>query len=488
MVHAGRAPFLFLKGEQMGKRQAFVDFVVDWCEDPSHGYTQDLVKRWGPDCDCSSLMYMAANAAGYDVPTGYGNTATMKSDFEKAGWTAVPFDGVLSDCAPGCIALNTSNHTEAFVDWNTFGGASMDENGGIQGATSGDQTGREVRITGAYTPSYGWDYILIPPDEDGSGSAEDSSDLFVIDVSEHQGQMDWDSVAPYIDGAIIRCGYGSDIESQDDKQFSRNVSECERLGIPYGVYLYSYAADDSMANSEADHLLRLLPEPSRLSFPVYLDVEERGLMSYFKRACEVVGPKIEAAGYWFGFYAGRSDANQCDLKSLPYTAWIAEYGVSTLGYDGNADMWQYSSTETVGGVYPLDANYCYRNFPLEIRGESYSRPESSGQSGSTSQGSTTYAVMSGDTLSGIASKFGVSYQSIAAASGLSDPNVIYPGQVLTIPSSNRASSSGKTHTVASGETLSGIASKYGTTYQEIASLNGLGDPNVIYPGQVLLIP
>ena len=96
----------------------------------------------------------------------------------------------------------------------------------------------------------------------------------IIDVSEHQKTIDWNKVKPKIDGAIIRCGYGDNIKSQDDKYWHRNVSECERLGIPFGVYLYSYAANDAQAKSEAEHALRLL-KGHKLSYPVYIDFEER---------------------------------------------------------------------------------------------------------------------------------------------------------------------------------------------------------------------
>ena len=99
----------------------------------------------------------------------------------------------------------------------------------------------------------------------------------VIDVSEHNGTINWESVkAAGIQGAIIRCGYGMDMTSQDDKQWSRNVSECERLGILYGVYLYSYADNADKARSEAQHVLRLI-KGRKLSFPVYYDLEQAGI-------------------------------------------------------------------------------------------------------------------------------------------------------------------------------------------------------------------
>ena len=95
-----------------------------------------------------------------------------------------------------------------------------------------------------------------------------------IDVSFWNGTIDWEKVkADGIDFAIIRCGYGMDYASQDDTQWERNVSECERLGIPYGVYLYSYANATTNASSEADHVLRLL-QGHNPTYPVYYDLED----------------------------------------------------------------------------------------------------------------------------------------------------------------------------------------------------------------------
>ena len=97
----------------------------------------------------------------------------------------------------------------------------------------------------------------------------------------------------------------------------------------------------------------------------------------------------------------------------------------------------------------------------------------------------TYTVQSGDTLSNIASKFGTSYQALASLNGISNPNLIYVGQVLRV--SGSASVGSVYYTVRSGDNLSAIASRYGTSYQSIASLNGLTNPNLIYAGQTLKI-
>ena len=98
---------------------------------------------------------------------------------------------------------------------------------------------------------------------------------------------------------------------------------------------------------------------------------------------------------------------------------------------------------------------------------------------------STYTVQSGDTLSSIAAKFGTNYQALASLNGISNPNLIYVGQVLRVNGS--ASNSSVYYTVRAGDNLSAIASRYGTSYQSIASLNGLANPNLIFAGQTLKI-
>lgn len=97
----------------------------------------------------------------------------------------------------------------------------------------------------------------------------------------------------------------------------------------------------------------------------------------------------------------------------------------------------------------------------------------------------TYTVRAGDTLSSIANKFGTSYQTLASLNGIANPNLIYVGQVLRVNGS--ASTGAVYYTVRAGDNLSAIASRYGTSYQSIAALNGLANPNLIYAGQTLKI-
>lgn len=101
----------------------------------------------------------------------------------------------------------------------------------------------------------------------------------------------------------------------------------------------------------------------------------------------------------------------------------------------------------------------------------------------------TYTVVPGDTLSGIAARFGTSYQKIAADNGIANPNYIVPGQVLKIYSGNGGGNTGgeTTYTVQPGDTLSGIAAQFGTSWQRLAEINNIANPDLIYPNQVLVI-
>lgn len=102
-------------------------------------------------------------------------------------------------------------------------------------------------------------------------------------------------------------------------------------------------------------------------------------------------------------------------------------------------------------------------------------------------GVTTYTVKSGDTLSGIAAKFGVTVAQLQEWNGISNPNLIQVGQVLKVSGSSGGSTGTTTYTVKSGDTLSGIAAKFGVTVAQIQSLNGISNPDKIYVGQVLRV-
>lgn len=165
------------------------------------------------------------------------------------------------------------------------------------------------------------------------------------------------------------------------------------------------------------------------------------------------------------------------------TTYIVKRGdcLSTIGSKLGVNWKDIANTNGISNPYII-----YVGQVLKIPGEK----GNTNPAPSNNSNSTTYTVKSGDTLSGIAAKFGTTYQKIAADNGIANPNIIHPGQVLKINvagNKNTTQNNTRTYTVKAGDTLSGIAAKYGTTYQEIARKNGIANPNIIHPGQVLKI-
>ena len=144
-------------------------------------------------------------------------------------------------------------------------------------------------------------------------------------------------------------------------------------------------------------------------------------------------------------------------------------------------------------------NLIYVGQRLLVNQSSNSNSSSSGQSSSattnTETSSASYTVKSGDTLSGIASQYNTTVNQIVSLNQLSNPNLIYVGQVLKLKNSQTTNSSSSstaattvgTYTVKAGDTLSAIASRYSTSSSTLASLNSLSNPNLIYVGQVLKV-
>lgn len=178
----------------------FVDAMLWYARDDSHGYSQKPPSgRWGPDYDCSSLVYQAANDAGYSVGTGSDKvrfTGTMLKDFEKAGFQILPFANVgVSDLEIGDILLNLALHAEVYVGNGESVGATSSENGGFVGE-AGDQTGHEIEKHPVTTFDKEWDYILRPPTTDDE---EGDEEVPPINYNQPQGMMNpggWPQAAP----------------------------------------------------------------------------------------------------------------------------------------------------------------------------------------------------------------------------------------------------------------------------------------------------
>lgn len=186
-------------------------------------------------------------------------------------------------------------------------------------------------------------------------------------------------------------------------------------------------------------------------------------------------------GCWVAQYANN---NITGYQSAPwnegaYGCAIRQYTSSgrLAGYGGNLDLNKFYGDEKAWDAYVTGGKGTVK--PVEP-----SKPVTPSPEVSTG---IKYTVQSGDNLSTIAQRFGVSINQITGyRSG--NPNLIYPGEVLTIGgASGNATSSGTVYTVQAGDTLSEIAQRYGTTYQRLAQINGIANPNLIYVGQKIRI-
>ena len=188
-----------------------------------------------------------------------------------------------------------------------------------------------------------------------------------IDISYANGKIDWSIMKDEVDWVILRVGFGSNYESQDDAQFKNNIEGCEKYGIPYGVYLYSYATTIEKAKSEAEHCIRLL-KGHRPTMPVFYDMEEERIRvlgnNKFLDLAKTFCNEITKAGYLYGTYCNTNWFTNylTDKWYDQYPKWLAQYN-DKVTYKGTYDIWQYSSTGKINGHKGnFDMNYCYTSF------------------------------------------------------------------------------------------------------------------------------
>ncbi|MGL9971898.1 LysM peptidoglycan-binding domain-containing protein [Enterococcus sp. DIV1420a] len=175
--------------------------------------------------------------------------------------------------------------------------------------------------------------------------------------------------------------------------------------------------------------------------------------------------------------------------------WVAAYPYEPAGKQWYTEygVWQWSSDRSFANVYSgmgrfdISQDYTGRFIKKATGTIAASKPPQPTPPIPQTKGSV-YVVLAGDTLSGIGSKTGVAWPTLAQRNGLSAPYTIYPGQQLTTALSNAQppqDADHEPHIVKAGETLSGIAARYGTSYQTLAQWNRLSNPNLIYPRQNL---
>lgn len=252
--------------------------------------------------------------------------------------------------------------------WRYQDGVPITETGEAAVSTLSDVDTSEVSL---FRGSDGWYYYRY---YDAEGEVHDvrvpNAVKKGIDVSSWQKSINWSSVkASDVDFAIIRCGWGDNvlvdekggeagkgdgIFDQDDKYWKINADACTRLGIPFGVYIYSYAETVEQAKSEAEHVLRLV-KGYNLSYPIYYDMEDAvqdklsndELAELAKTFCGI----IEDNGYDVGVYASKNwfDNKLVDPCFDTWERWVAQWN-SSCTYSKEFRLWQATSSGAVPGI------------------------------------------------------------------------------------------------------------------------------------------
>lgn len=285
-----------------------------------------------------------------------------------------------------------------------------------------------------------------------------------IDVSAHQGYINWKAVkeSGKVDFAIIRAGYGV-TAAQIDRRFNEYMQNCIAYGIDRGAYWFIYALNEAQAIQNADAFASILAKwKGHVNYPVAADYEYDS-DAYMQRCgitptrslrtaivhkfCE----RMEQHGYYCANYMNPDYLNnKVDAGALSrYDLWLALWGATQP--DRSCGMWQYAvgAAGTIPGITGrIDLDRSFRDYPNLIRSA------------------------------------GLNYLGAEKEPAQDDPEMPVEPE---LPKDEPVAPKKETYTVVSGDTLSAIAKRYGTTYLRIAKDNGIQNPNLIYPGQRLVI-
>lgn len=339
-----------------------------------------------------------------------------------------------------------------------------------------------------------------------------------IDVSQWQGNIDWQKVkGAGVQFAMLRAGYG---RNNLDTKFHRNAQRAIAAGIPIGLYWFSYALNVEMARREAQYAAEVAKK-YKITWPIAYDLEYDTVSYAVKNGVAITKSlatqmaiafceEIKRLGYIPMVYTNLDYLNRYfDRSKLPYDLWYAQYASTASVAD--KEIWQYSSKGSVPGIAGnVDMNHGYKDYG----NGGDSKPDPAPTPSPAPSGTTlnlAVAVMQGKYGAGQDRKnaLGTRYQEVQdfinhIASASTDTLVaevmqgkygngetrktVLGSRYKAVQDKIDGRGSGAVYyTVRSGDTLSGIAAKYGTTYQKLAQMNGIANPNKIYAGQKIRV-
>lgn len=289
-----------------------------------------------------------------------------------------------------------------------------------------------------------------------------------IDISEHNGSIDFTKVKNSgIEFVIIRIGWIGNKENHTlDKKFEEYYNNAKANGLKVGFYVYSYVENETAMLSAINWIRKQISGKIR-ELPIFLDVEDAQISKLSKdeqtNLCKYFCDNFGNSGIYANLDWFKNKLNVNELTN--YKIWLAQWtNAETHSADFKVDLWQYTSKGKIDGINSnVDMNYCLNceensstitgQLSIEeianavIRGEfgngqeRKQRLESCGYNYNEVQAkvnelmgysSVTYKVKSGDTLSGIAQKFGTTVSKLAKLNNIKNVNLIYAGQTLKI--------------------------------------------------------
>ncbi len=301
----------------------------------------------------------------------------------------------------------------------------------------------------------------------------------IIDVSHWQApkNIDYATLCKQLEMAIVRVQYGS---AKIDKYFDTHIAQFKKRNVPFGVYAFVRGVNTNDMKNESTTFYQRCKKYDPSFF--VLDVEEismsdmrTGVKAYVKRLRECTNKKI-------GVYVAHHLYKKFNLEMNDFDfVWLPHYGTNTGSVTSKpsyySDLHQYTEKGRLKGYSGfLDLNRFMNNRTTEFfTGENV--PDKI-----TDSEETTYKIKAGDTLSGIAKKYGVTVTDIANHNGIKNVNLIYVGDILSIPGKG---TSVVTHKVKKNETLTSISKRYGVTINKLVELNNIKNPDIIYVGDII---
>ena len=312
-----------------------------------------------------------------------------------------------------------------------------------------------------------------------------------LDVSVYQGIIDFARVRAAGRTAVyIRASLGEDYV---DPRFEQNYAGARENGLLVGFYHYITARDTAAAAREARFFVGQI-RGKHVDMRLAMDFEQFGNLSNAQIndiARTFLDTITVESGKEAVIYTGASRARTLWSAELAndYPLWVAEYGAALPAYNDKWAGWvgfQYTDRGRVDGI---SGNVDLDRFTKGILvSDASAIPGTPSPKPSTGTKLICVTVRRGDTLSALAREYGTTVQSLVQLNDLADPNRIRAGESLYVRvASDREGNCCDTYEVQRGDTLTAIARRFGTTVSRLAGINHLSNPDVIHPGQTLIL-